>query len=228
MGEERSIPKRGLVVAIDGPAGAGKSTLALALATALGLPYVNTGLMYRALAHLSLQRRLGPDDEAGLAAAARALRFDLGPGGEGGVREVLIGGRAPGAELTSRAVEAVVSRVARHAAVRAVMRRKQRALGAEGSVVEGRDIGSVVFPDADVKIFLRASPEVRAGRRIMERGGTQGTAEAVARRDELDAKTNPLAPAPDAHVLDSTAVSRERMVEEALGLVRRATDRSAR
>src|SRR5207249_1148277 len=147
------------IVAIDGPAGSGKSTLAAGLARALGVPYVNTGLMYRAVAARALEQGVGPDDERGLAAIARSLRFELSAGPS---PELVIDGRSPGPELTSGDVEAVVSEVASHPEVRAELREAQRVLGRGGGVTEGRDIGTVVFPDADVKIFLSASPQVRA------------------------------------------------------------------
>jgi cytidylate kinase len=113
----------------------------------------------------------------------------------------------------------MVSRVSRHPEVRTVLRAIQRALGVGGCVMEGRDIGTVVFPDADVKMFLSAAPEVRAGRRRLERGGGHEVDEAVATRDALDARTNPLEPAPDAHILDTTRLDRGQMLGEAIRLV---------
>jgi CMP/dCMP kinase len=214
-------PKRGRVIAIDGPAGAGKSTLARELSRRVGLAYVNTGLMYRALADQALEKGVDPDNGMGLAQLARGIHFSLGSAGSG-ADELLIDEKSPRPSLGTSDVEAVVSRVARHDAVRAVLRREQRHLGAGGSVMEGRDIGTVVFPDADIKIFLSAEPVVRAQRRGRERGGGDGVADAVARRDALDARTNPFVPAPDAHVLDTTALSREEVLAEALTLVQPA------
>jgi cytidylate kinase len=206
-----------MVVAIDGPAGAGKSTLAKALAHELGLPYVNTGLMYRALARLALERGIDPDDGPALAAAARRMTFGLDQEDE---PELLIGGEPSSPELSSPEVEAVVSAVARHPEVRNLMRDAQRRLGAAGAVMEGRDIGTVVFPEAAVKIFLSGAPGVRAGRRVRERGGGAEVARAVTDRDSLDSRTNPLVPAPDAHLVDTTALGPEEVLREALRLVR--------
>jgi cytidylate kinase len=219
-GSER-VTARGPIVTVDGPAGSGKSTLSRALALELGLPYVNTGLMYRALAAVALAHALDPDDEVALERAAGTLRFVLS---DGVPAELLIDGAPPGPVLTSDAVEGVVSRVARHPRVREVLRARQRALGLGGSVIEGRDIGTVVFPDADVKIFLSARPEVRARRRARERGANDDAAPAVAARDALDAKTNPLEPAPDAAVLDTTGLDAPAVLAEALRLVRRALE----
>jgi GTP-binding protein len=214
-----SPPKQGVVVAIDGPAGAGKSTLARKLAEELRLPYINTGLMYRALAHRALMSGIDPDDEDGLEQAASRFAFGLDRGGP--PAELSIDGAGPDAALASPEVEEVVSRVARHPRVRRVLRAAQRGLGATGCVMEGRDIGTVVFPDADVKIFLSAVPAVRADRRERERRGRPGIREAVAERDALDAQTNPLTPAPDARVLDATALGPEEVLGAALEVIRR-------
>jgi len=212
-------------VAIDGPAGAGKSTLARALAHRLGFPYVNTGLMYRALAARALESGVGPQDAAGLAALARSFRFSL-EWNEGMV-ELAIDGRRPGRNLDSAEVEAVVSTTSSHPEVRNVMREEQRRLGAAGCVMEGRDIGSVVFPDADVKLFLSALPKERARRRKRERGGERAAAEAVTRRDALDSRTNPLEPAPDAVVLDTTRLNPGQVLARALEVIEAARPEGA-
>lgn len=213
-----AAPKTGVVVAIDGPAGAGKSTLARRLATELGLAYVNTGAMYRALAADAIRRGIDPEDGAALAKTAGRLRFSLDQGAPPALR---IDGRPPGDALASAEVEAVVSAVARHPEVRRVLRAEQRRLGAGGAVVEGRDIGTRVFPDADVKVFLRADPGERASRRLAERGTSDpALARALDRRDALDARTNPLEPAPEARLVDTTGRDPEEVLAEVLSLVR--------
>jgi len=215
MNAAGEIRKHGVVIAIDGPAGSGKSTLAAGLAVRFDLPYVNTGLMYRALALRSIERGIGPDDVEGLVRLSEGLRFQLG---DGHPAVLLIDGEEPDDQLVSPEVEEIVSRVSRHPSVREIMRRAQRGLGAEGCVMEGRDITTVVFPDADVKFFLSAPPSVRADRRQQERGG----GEAVAERDALDRRTNPLEPAPGAHVLDTSALTRDEMFERAVAIAERA------
>jgi cytidylate kinase len=219
-----SVPKRGFVVAIDGPAGAGKSTLARALARTFHLPYVNTGSMYRAVAREALQRGLDPSDGDILASAAGELRFSLD---DREPSSLLIDAQPPGPELLTGEVEAIVSSVSRHAEVRDVLRAAQRTLGAGGAVMEGRDIGTVVFPDADVKVFLLAEGEERAARRQLERGTLDpDLAEALERRDELDSRTTPLVAAPDAHVVDTTGRRPAEVLEEARRLVIEAGARS--
>lgn len=205
------------VVAIDGAAGSGKSTLASGLATRLGLTYVNTGLMYRALAAAAIRTGVSPDDEEGLVELTRGLRFGLVPGAparlqvEGYPEEV----------LTGPDVESTVSAVSRHPGVRELMRSAQRELGSRGAVMEGRDIGTVVFEDAPVKLFLVADPEARVGRRAEERGRHEGAvAEALRSRDARDAETNPFVPAPDAIVIDTGALDVEATLGEALEAIR--------
>ncbi|HEU4865947.1 MAG TPA: (d)CMP kinase [Actinomycetota bacterium] len=207
------------VIAIDGAAGSGKSTLARALALELGLPYVNTGLMYRALALRAHRDGVAPDDADALERLARGMRFEL----DRSVRppELTIDGEPPSETLTSPEVESSVSVVARHPEVREVLRAEQRRLAADGAVMEGRDIGTVVAPGAPLKIFLKANPVERADRRALEREDDPSRiAEALGTRDELDARTNPLEPAPDAVVLDTTGLAAADVVRRALELVR--------
>jgi len=207
------------VIAIDGAAGTGKSTLAHRLAAELRLPYVNTGLMYRALALRAHREGVSTEDASALERLARALRFEL----DSSVRppELRIDGEPPEAALTSPEVESSVSAVSRHPEVRAVLRREQRRLAAGGAVMEGRDIGSVVEPDAELKLFLQAHPDERVGRRALERDrDPEHVARALDTRDRQDALTNPFVPAPDAIVLDTTELSPDQVAERALALAR--------
>jgi cytidylate kinase len=206
------------VVAIDGAAGSGKSTLAKSLAEALDLPYVNTGLMYRALAAAALRAGVAPDDERGLLELLRALRFIVRVEPPG---ELEVEGFGP-PELTSVEVESTVSLVASHPVVRMHMRKEQRGLGeAHGAVMEGRDIASVVFADAPVKLYLLARPAERAARRAAER---QGERDAIGRalevRDERDARTNPHEPTADAVVIDTSDRRPAETLEAALAAIR--------
>jgi CMP/dCMP kinase len=216
--------QQALIVAIDGAAGSGKSTLARALARELDLPYLNTGLMYRALALASLDRRVDPSDALALAETLTSLEFTLSSSGS--PRELEVGGRAPGVELASTGVEAVVSEVAAHPAVRSVMVGLQRRLGRAGGVIEGRDIGSVVFPAATAKIFLEAAPGERAARRAEERDGSGsdfgGVARALHARDVRDARTNPHVPAPGAVIIDTTELTIDEVLARAVAIVRDA------
>lgn len=208
-----------MIVAIDGPAGSGKSTLARGLAETLGLVYLNTGLMYRGVARRALDAGADPDDEPALVRLVSEMRFGI----DGSVvpPSLTIDGYAPGEELTRAEVEAIVSAVSRHPGVRALLREEQRRLGVDGAVVEGRDIGTVVFPHAGAKIFLVAEAGERAARRQEERGSDDpALADALARRDASDARTNPLVPAEDARLLDTSERTSEEVLAEALAIVR--------
>jgi cytidylate kinase len=206
------------VVTIDGAAGSGKSTLARALAQELGLPYVNTGLMYRALTAVALRMDVDLDDGDALANLISRLSFMLT---RGPTPEVQVEGWSE-VELTARAVERQVSRAARHPQVRELMRALQRAFGERsGAVMEGRDIGTVVFPDAPVKIFLEADPSAREARRVDERTGDETeVATALHARDARDATVNPFVPAADAIVIDTTDLDPDRTLARALTIVR--------
>jgi cytidylate kinase len=207
------------VIAIDGAAGSGKSTLAHRLAAELGLAYVNTGLMYRALALRAHREGVSPENAPVLERLARGMRFDL----DSSVRppELRIDGEPPDPALTSAEVESSVSAVSRHLEVREVFRQEQRRLAVDGAVMEGRDIGSVVAPDADLKLFLRARSDERVGRRALERDrDPEHVARALGARDRQDARTNPFVPAPDAIVLDTTELSPDEVADKALALVR--------
>jgi CMP/dCMP kinase len=205
-----------VIVAIDGPAGAGKSTVARALAGRLGFRYLDTGAMYRALTWLAMKRSLDLGDAEGLARLARdqpVLFYDDD--------RVWIGGIDVTASIRETRVDRMVPVVARHPAVREVMRERQRELGRDGDVViEGRDIGTVVTPDAEVKVFLVADRDERAKRRIAERPGIGADALAtdLRLRDESDAAR--MQPAADAVEIDTTNLEVEDVVDRIEALVR--------
>ena len=189
-----------MIVAIDGPAGAGKSTVARRLAERLGFSYLDTGAMYRALTWLAMQRSLplGDGEPLGDLARSNPVTFD-----EGG--RVWIAGTDVTSSIRRSNIDRNVPAVARHPAVREVMRERQRELGHQGDVViEGRDIGTVVAPDAEVKIYLNADPSVRARRRQVERPDIGGDALAtdLRLRDQSDAAR--MRPADDADQIDTT------------------------
>lgn len=205
------------VVAIDGAAGSGKSTLARLLAAVLGLPYVNTGAMYRALTLEARRSDVDVEDGVALTRLMETLDFTLSPPNSS-PRELWIDGVPPTEGLESADVEAHVSTVAMHPEVRAAMRAAQRALGEDGAVMEGRDIGSAVFPDASVKVFLDAEPQERAGRRVEERG-VEEVAGALHERDRRDARVNPLVPADDAVVIDTSDLDVDGTLRAALAII---------
>ncbi|HEX2089860.1 MAG TPA: (d)CMP kinase [Actinomycetota bacterium] len=213
---------RGPIIAIDGPAGAGKSTLARRLAIALDLPYINTGLMYRAVTHRALTEGIDVEDEDGLAVAARSIGFAVQSDRPD---QLAIDGSTSVDALMSSPVEERVSTVSRHPSVRMVLRDRQRQLGIGGSVMEGRDIGTVVFPDADVKVFLVAASGVRADRRAREDGRGLEAAQTVGVRDEIDSRTNPFVPAPDAFMIDATNLTADEVFDEALEVVQSRLER---
>ena len=212
------------IVAIDGPAGSGKSTVARGVARALGLPVLDTGAMYRAATLAALERGLDLADAGAVAATARDAEIVVGEADGNGDDQVRLDGRDVTVDIRGPAVTASVSVVSAHPGVREVMVARQRDWAAQhgGGVVEGRDIGTVVFPDAMVKVFLVASDEERARRRHRDEEAAARQAEvgevreAMARRDALDAgrAASPLKPAGDALVIDTTGRSVDDVVAE--------------
>jgi cytidylate kinase len=201
------------VVAIDGPAASGKSSVARELAQRIGFEYVNSGAMYRAVTWHALQERVSPDDPAAIATLLDATRLEctLGPGGS----LILINGVNPAQHLFDERVNEAVSSVSRIPRVREILVERMRGYAREHDVVmEGRDIGSIVFPDTPYKFYVDASPEVRLRRRQ-----AQGLRDQIAARDQADSSrtASPLVIAPDAHVIDSSNLTIDEVVGEIAG-----------
>lgn len=223
-----------MIVAIDGPSGSGKSSVAREIARRCGLTYLDTGAMYRSVAYVCLERGVDPDDGDAVAEIARQIAIDFVADGEG--QRVIANGEDVTAQIRTPEVERAVSPVSANPRVREVMVALQRSAGERGDVIaEGRDIGTVVFPRAELKVFLSASPEARARRRAVQRGGGNlATGQSVAvdaadeqrilddlvRRDEYDSsrETSPLRPAEDAHLIDSSSLGFEEVVTNILSL----------
>lgn len=211
-----------MIVAVDGPAGAGKSTVAKAVAEKLGFTHLDTGAMYRAVALACLEGGAPPDDAGAVTRTARELDLRIVD------NRVLIGDRDVTDRVRLPDVTAIVSQVAAVPGVRSAMASHQRrAAGARHVVVEGRDIGSVVFPNAEVKVFLTASLAARARRRARQEGLPQDDATltriegSIARRDAADAgrAESPTSRAPDAVLIDSTGKSLAEVVDEVVALI---------
>lgn len=205
------------VIAIDGPAGAGKSTVGRALAERLGLEYLDTGAMYRGVTFAVLRRGIDPSDEPAVAAVAAAVELHTGS-------PFLVDGHDASIEIRGREVTAAVSAVAANSAVRAELVRRQREWVDQrgGGVVEGRDIGSVVFPDADLKLYVTASPRVRAERRVADIGGDVDEVESsIIERDRKDSTRadSPLREASGAVVVDTSSLSIDDVVTEILTML---------
>ncbi|MGB7555087.1 MAG: (d)CMP kinase [Candidatus Korobacteraceae bacterium] len=215
-----------LVIAIDGPAGSGKSTIAARVAKKFGYVNLESGAMYRALALKAIEQQVSLDDGEALRRLAANTVIELEPRGEG--NRVLLDGRDVSPRIRDNDVTAAASRVSIHPPVREVMVKRQRELGRDGGVVmEGRDIGTAVFPNADLKIFLDADEGVRAERRVLQTGSrsaeeTQRVAEELAARDHRDRtrSASPLVAAPDAVHIDTTHKSIDEVVAEVERLVR--------
>ena len=211
-----------MVIAIDGPSGVGKGTVARAVAAALGYRHVDTGVMYRAVAWKAGREQVPLGDEAAIADVAE--RTDVEASGTA----LRVDGEDVSAAIRTPEIDRAAALVARLPRVRAVLVAKQRRLGSAGRVVmEGRDIGTVVFPDAGVKIYLDASPEERARRRSLDPAHA-GSHDLATVRTELDARDRsdrtravaPLAMAPDAHLIDTTGLTVVEVVDRVMAIVR--------
>jgi cytidylate kinase len=206
------------VIAIDGPAGAGKSTVARQLAERLGLEYLDTGAMYRGVTFAALREGVDLDDPEAIAALGRRVVLDVGE------RGVFVDGVDATAAIRTPEITGAVSKVAANSGVRAEMRNQQQAWALQrgGGVIEGRDIGSVVFPDAELKLYLTASPRVRAERRVAEAGGDVDEIErAIANRDLLDSTRadSPLTEAVGAALVDTTGLGITEVLDRIVELL---------
>jgi len=217
-------------IAIDGPAASGKSALAQRLAAKLGYLFFDTGVMYRAVTLAALRKGMALDSEDDLGALAESVSLDIRPPSvpDGREYDVWLDGEDVTKRIRTAEVDQAVSQVSSYARVRMAMTRRQREIGLRGNVVMvGRDIGTVVMPEADLKIYLDATPEIRAQRRMRQGEGRETYEEtlgAIRRRDLLDTSRAlaPLRPAEDSHVLDTSALSIDHVAEWALRLAQDA------
>jgi len=223
--------RKGLIIAMDGPAGVGKSTIGGLLAKSLGYQFINTGEMYRALTWKALEEGVDLDDVDAVLALAKRLTWEFKPVEEGGTTlKTYIDGVPVTLQIREERVSVNSSRVAANPGVRKFLSKLQRELGEDGAIVmEGRDITTHVFPDADAKIYLDASPEERAARRYKQLKAAGQEADkaailsAILKRDlnDLKREINPLKQAPDALVIDSTHLTMHQVAEKILRHVRR-------
>jgi CMP/dCMP kinase len=219
----QSANHKKIIVAIDGPAGAGKSTVARAVAHRLGFLYVDTGAMYRAVALWALRAGMAVEDAHRMEQLARQAQIEFSE------NRVLLNGDDVTAAIREPGISEAASKIAAYGGVRRAMRQEQRRIASQhSSVLEGRDIGTVVFPEAQVKVFLDASPEERARRRTAELGASDSTGKVAREMEERDRRDRtraeaPLTQAPDAEYLDTTRLTREEVEEAILKLVRRRT-----
>ncbi len=230
--------KKGLVIAMDGPAGVGKSTVGNLVAKCLGYKFINTGEMYRALTWKALEEGLDLNDNDGVLALAKSLEWEFKPVDEAGTTlKTFINGTGVTQQIREERVSVNSSLVAGNPGVRKFLSKLQRELGEGGSIVmEGRDITTNVFPDADVKIYLDASPEERADRRYrqLKAAGQEADRDkilaAILKRDlnDLKREINPLKQAPDALVIDSTKLTMHQVADKILRRIRRGAAANGR
>ena len=221
-----------MIVTVDGPAGSGKTTLGRRLAIALGLPMIDTGLLYRGVTVAAIGNGVDAGDPQRAAALAARTRIEVNtdPAAPPGTWSVKVDGVDSSSEARDPHHATLLAELSRLAEVRAVLLQRQRDMAAHGAVAVGRDCGTVVYPDAPVKFFLEASPHVRAERRAEQLRSAGRDVDAVALeaeiegRDALDTQrtVSPLRPAPDAHIIDTGRLDIEEMVNEALRICREA------
>ncbi|ACO04273.1 MAG TPA: (d)CMP kinase [Persephonella sp.] len=218
-----------MIIAIDGPAGSGKSTVAKKLSRILGYTYIDTGAMYRAVAYKVKEEGIDPDNPDAVVNIMKRINIKLEPS-DNGVK-VFLDGEDVSSKIRTEEIGKIASKIARHPEVRKILVQKQREMGkkAKNAVIEGRDTGTVIFPDADLKIFMTASPEVRARRRWEELKNKgldidyNRILKEVKERDHLDQtrKDSPLRPAKDAIIIDTTNKSIDEVINQILELVRK-------